>query len=333
MVSDTQMFADHLEQLDLALDQIAANDRNYDRFALMLIDNVVELVLHENAKKLSAKSAFGIHHPRIDPNSKLVVSAIGKDFNPKVRLAEECGLLSSDEGTSIRNLHMFRNTAHHLGHRHEGILHSLALFYLRLACGLLEGYSPIGWRSTGSDRVPHRAVKYLGTGDRYRVQENFKAAWRRLLEVSDAIGDSLVADLAGDMERTIESTDTLITYLADYDETRTRADVVIESQAWALAFTKKAKKFADENGCPERTVLGFVNWIGQNHPRIERNDPIRSWKRRLASLSNDGDPNRALKKYCDFMLQTEDIRAQINMAAAQLDQEVERQIEEARSRR
>lgn len=41
----TQFFADQIDQLDLAIDQLAVRDRNFDRFALMLIDNVVELVL------------------------------------------------------------------------------------------------------------------------------------------------------------------------------------------------------------------------------------------------------------------------------------------------
>jgi hypothetical protein len=37
-----------LEQMDLALDQLAVNDVNYKRFTLMLVDNVVELTLHQS---------------------------------------------------------------------------------------------------------------------------------------------------------------------------------------------------------------------------------------------------------------------------------------------
>jgi hypothetical protein len=46
----TQVMADHIDQLDLALDQLAVGDRNFDRFALMLVDNVVELTLHQFAQ-------------------------------------------------------------------------------------------------------------------------------------------------------------------------------------------------------------------------------------------------------------------------------------------
>ena len=39
-----QFVADQIDQLDLALDQLSVRDRNFDRFALMLVDNVVELI-------------------------------------------------------------------------------------------------------------------------------------------------------------------------------------------------------------------------------------------------------------------------------------------------
>jgi len=35
-----QFLADNLDQLDLVLDQLSFEDRNFDRFAFMLIDNV-----------------------------------------------------------------------------------------------------------------------------------------------------------------------------------------------------------------------------------------------------------------------------------------------------
>lgn len=41
-----QFLSDNIDQLDLALDQLVIADRNYDRFAFMLVDNVVELTLH-----------------------------------------------------------------------------------------------------------------------------------------------------------------------------------------------------------------------------------------------------------------------------------------------
>jgi hypothetical protein len=95
----------------------------------MLIDNVVELVLHQHAqdKKHENESWGHASQPRHDIAA--VSAALGPRFDAKVTLARLTGLLSSQIGEAVSELHGFRNTAYHGGLRHEGILHSLALFY------------------------------------------------------------------------------------------------------------------------------------------------------------------------------------------------------------
>jgi hypothetical protein len=58
-----QFFSDQVDQLDLALDQLAMRDRNFDRFALMLIDNVVELTLHNHAEDKQSAIAYSRRRP------------------------------------------------------------------------------------------------------------------------------------------------------------------------------------------------------------------------------------------------------------------------------
>lgn len=45
-----QFLSDNIDQLDLALEQLIVDDRNFDRFVFMLIDNMVELTLHKFAE-------------------------------------------------------------------------------------------------------------------------------------------------------------------------------------------------------------------------------------------------------------------------------------------
>src|SRR4051794_36616344 len=77
-----QILADHIDQLDLALDQLAMRDRNFDRFALMLVDNVVELALHQFAQDRAGENKTS--SPKNDP--KAVAQALGQHFESKVRL-------------------------------------------------------------------------------------------------------------------------------------------------------------------------------------------------------------------------------------------------------
>ena len=66
-----QFMADVIDQLDLAIDQLAINERNFDRFALMLVDNVIELTLHGHAQNISHENELRhkLEEPKHDPKS------------------------------------------------------------------------------------------------------------------------------------------------------------------------------------------------------------------------------------------------------------------------
>ncbi|GAA3970683.1 hypothetical protein GCM10022278_30330 [Allohahella marinimesophila] len=142
------------------------------------------------------------------------------------------------------------------------------------------------------------------------------------------MGKSLIADLALDMRSTIESVDESIRFLSeDGPDRKSRNEVVVDSQAWPFAFTDEGKRFAYEGGYIGKTVGGLVDWIIKNYSWQVSADPIPSWRSRLESLSREDDEHKALKKYCDFMRQTEDIRSQIDESAAQLDGHIQQQID------
>lgn len=90
-----QFFADQIDQLDLAIDQLAVRERNFDRFALMLVDNVVELVLHQHAKDevMMGRPLGSNEKPK--PEWKTALAATGQSFDAKVRYARETAIISA----------------------------------------------------------------------------------------------------------------------------------------------------------------------------------------------------------------------------------------------
>lgn len=329
-----QFLADHIDQMDLALDQLSMRDRNFDRFALMLIDNVVELTLHQYAQDRSYENdMWGRYEPpRNDP--KLVAAALGPHFDAKVKLARGKGLLKDDVCKSIQYLHTFRNTAYHRGLRHEGILHSLALFYFKNACQVLSSYSPMFWSSSSTDQIPHRATKYLGKPNFLECKAAFEAAWKRLREVAESMDDTLSSDLHGDMKETIDRVDEQIQFLVDDspDGKKARKQVILECQAWSFAFSDEGKAYAKANHGPQTSIGGYVEWIVTTYPWPTKVDPIPGWRKRLRSLNAEKSPDAALKKYCEFMSQTEDLRALISESASQLDAHIQHMIDVARGK-
>lgn len=329
-----QFLADQLDQLDLALDQLALKDRNFDRFALMLIDNVVELTLHQHAQDTSRYSEFRQHSgPRHDP--KLVAAALGSYFDAKVKLARITGLVTGELANTIQYLHGFRNTAYHRGARHEGILHALPLFYARSACRLLSNYQPPIWSSSSADNIPHRAVKYLGSMKSRSSIDAFQLAWQRLDDVAAHHGDTLIEDLYADMQRSIELADEQVTFLAEYPKpgATPRDQVIIDCQVLPFAFSDQGQAFAAQNGGPDIYTPGYATWIEANHRWPCVVDPIPSWRNRAASLAREKNPHAALKKYSEFIKQTDSLRASIDESASQLDAHIQNMIDSCREER
>jgi hypothetical protein len=328
-----QFFADQIDQLDLALDQLAVRDRNFDRFAMMLVDNVVELTLHQYARDRSYENEMWgkFDKPKYDPD--LVAAGITTYFDPKVRLARATGLLPANVAESVQALHALRNVVYHQGERHESILHSAAVFYFRLACLLLKNFAPLWWMSSSRDQISHRALKCLGNEAYFDQSKVFAAAWGRLDAVAATMDTALVKDLHGDMASTIRSVDRAIKFIVrDGRPRRTRRNVVVYSQAWPFAFTDAGNAYAARHYSGKGSVVDYVDWLAKHYPWQVRNDPVPSWIKRLASLRSETDPHAALRKYSEFMKQTETIRSQIEESAAALDAHIQQQIDVARGK-
>jgi hypothetical protein len=242
-------------------------------------------------------------------------------------------MLSDAVADSLLYLHGYRNAVYHQGVRHEGILHGLAILYFEIACGVLRAFNPMWWTS-GNEKLSHRAVKYLGKPGLVDGRDAFPAACDRLLLVGRSLGDTLIADLDADMAKTIERVDEQIKYLCEGSPDQpTRQEAILSAQAWPLAFTEKGKKWARENGNKETTVGGYVDWLSKNYPWPVKTDPIAGWRKRQESLRAEKDRHIGLKKYADFMLQTEQFRSDMDEAEASLSRHIDQQIDEARERR
>jgi hypothetical protein len=326
---EIRFLANIIDQLDFALDHIMLQDTNYKRLALMLIDNAVELALHQHAEE--SKGREWDAKDKSAEYQKALSEALGQRFDSKVKFGRISGLITDETAQSINALHSYRNQLYHQGVMHEGILHGLAVFYFRIACDLLAALPMHHFSWSSTHRIPHRAIKYIGNPRYPDPRKLFPPVWARLKEVSEGIAFDLVADLRAALTELTEETDRLLNYLAEgHPGNPSRDALVTDAQAWRIAFTDEGKRFAATNSCPEQAVGGYVQWLGQNYHFTFRNDPVPGWKDRLASFVHGRDPHAALRKYQEFVSQTQFVREAIEASAAALDAEIDRQIDAAR---
>jgi hypothetical protein len=288
-----QFLADSIDQLDLALDQLAVRDRNFDRFSLMLVDNVVELLLHQFAQEKFSENGLWGRFPNSEYDHKVVQAALGPKFDNKLNCAVKLGLIDEAQRITFQNLHSYRNKAYHQGMRHDGILNSMAIFYFRNACRMAAKFTPGAWWSTSKDQISLRAMKYVGVAALGQDWTAFPAAFARLDAIAATLPQELVSNLATDMLQVIDATDDEIQSLVDnLERDVTRDQVVIDVQTWPFGFSNKALKFAKDRGVETATPEKFMQWIQENYVPDVVTDPIPSWRGRHKALAEEKDTHR-----------------------------------------
>ncbi len=329
-----QILADYIDQLDLALDQLALNNKNHDRFALILIDNIIELTLDRFAKdQFYLTEKFGYLAERVEKlkhlkNHQNEIKKAQKDYlEPKVKLAKLKGLVTEELAESIKTIHKFRNIAYHQGIKHEKLLHSLAIFHFQNACDILKKYEPsISYSYGTEDVISQRARKYLGNISFLESKENFQKAWNRLIEVSEGLSFNLIEDLSNDMKSSIETFDNAIDFIIDngfrHENKKTKKEVIIDIQLKSFIFSKAGEDYALKNKCKEFFWTNeYKEWFKENYKPEHEKDPVTSWKKRYEDLKSETDLHKALERYSQFIEQTRSFRARVLDIAQYLDTE------------
>ncbi len=321
-----------LEQLDLALEQLSERTPHNARFGLILTDNALELALHRYARDLSHHLKEPPYHPRPYQHAQGLRKALSQHFEPKVSFAKATGFLAEEEAQTMLTCHGFRNETYHVGVAHEQVIDEIARFYFVVAATALARFSPtaVWWRF--GEAMPERAKRFL-TADPFTsdVIGQFQAACTAMAGSVEDSDLELLDALRRHMAEVIDVQDDLINHVAQgLNEPISRDDVAINAQAWPLALSDEGKTIMAKGGYSPPSVFAAVEWIARNGKLRYPQDPVPSWRRRLGSLQGETNPHAALKKYRDFMIQSQPFRDQIEETAAGLDAEIDRQIDMVR---
>ena len=304
-------FGKIVSQLDLALDHLAQSDEDSARFALMLVDNVVELALHGHARYANTLKFFDVDDYKADES--LVQNALRIFFQDKIDLAKENGMISTETANSIRDLHGMRNLAYHQGISYAETIRSLTIFYFEIACALLQKR---GISLRREEKIPYRMAKYFNPNN---PDEN--AIWGQLMKAADALQSDLLGDLVHGMTHTIQSIDQMIEFCATHSTPKmTRSDVVKNSQIEFFVFSSEGKKSLNDFCAKQRKAASekdIENLMRKTMRKAGEQmfsaDPVPKWMEKLHSLKAKKDRHSAVKIYCDFMEKTASIREKIDI--------------------
>ncbi len=282
-----------VEQLDLAKDHVAKGDANNARFALMLIDNALEIALHQMAKDEQSERNSFLYRDKPYDLSAALEAALGQHFDSKVKFAKKVGRLDPDASESIMIFHSFRNEVYHIGVQHQAILPALAELYFQTACAFLCTYKPRGLSYNPRMTLPDRARKYFPYQAFSRGREHFQAACKALGNSLTIIPVQVSGVLATHMDEVIRQQDMAVHMIATGGpQTYSRDEAIVQTFAWKVAFTDEGKKFAREKGWRKGSVADLVDWVANNYPLPIKNDPISGWRKRADNIRRETSPHR-----------------------------------------
>jgi hypothetical protein len=326
--------ANLIEQIDLAVEHLAKGDANNARFALMLSDNAVELMLHRMA--LDQKRKLKDYPQGTYAHKAVLERAQGRHFEEKVKLAKLTAGLSEDQADILMIAHAFRNEVYHVGVQHEDILCAVAGLHIRTVCDFFISFAPTSMFWSSNQRLPDRAKVYFSEPGLLKPDAvtEFHAACRDLAVKTGHSDKAFATTLASHMAETVEEKDHFLEYISTgAPRQQTRDEVVVDCQVWPLAFSEEGKRFAETNKFPGGNMLAFLGWLAKTYPLQFKCDPIPSWRKRANQLFQERNSAKALKKYRTFMDETADLREQIDEATSQVDNYIDEQIERAREAR
>lgn len=137
-----------VEQLDLAATMLDKANPIKSRLALILVDNIVELLMHNKCEEEVYLDCLYTRHETRRITRKDRENALGKVFAEKAKALTKWGRLSEAERDYILLAHSFRNEAYHLGVMRNDFIFELVWVYHGIACELFFKLRP------GTHRIP-----------------------------------------------------------------------------------------------------------------------------------------------------------------------------------
>jgi len=313
-----------IEQLEEVANQIDKQTPTGARLALLLLDNLIELLAFKKVRYVFALDSMYQRPdkpPKYSPNKRKKVRDYFKD---KVNfLVSETKDISRDEGEVLKVGHEFRNEAYHNGVLRESIIESVTSVCFETVCRLL----PHLWGGSYSYSRESEVSTFL---NRFGIQgsaitiEAIEKICNNLLTGRICTTDSLSETLSNDL---ITRIDELVEAL-EYLQTDVRPDVTPDDFLKEIQFSQT---FPGELKFTE-THEGFIEMHRTREEYLSKFKPevtlavIERWKKQAANIKSETTPGLIMRKFSDIDRHFLKIEELIYEAVAEFEMYIDSQI-------
>lgn len=328
-----------IEQLDLAAKQLARVGPSFARFALILTDNVVELMLYRKCKHVFVQDdgyfsygrQFGGKH---EFDAKTRAKVLSQHFEKRPKFCRRLGILAEDELEFILTAHRYRNEVYHVGILHDDILHPIAWQYHELACVIFERLSPLYGVWSSSDVVSDEVARHTGpVGIRMEaVKEDIAAATESLHSAKPDLVKpfhKLLSEAAVQRIEDFAGALYSVTSYLDQDESKILTDIQFVAYLYG-----ENSPYLDElsNIRTHEEYLVLEEKARSNWSAPFPDSPVERWLKRAQNLSTEQRPTIALKKFQTLLDEMEPLSGPVYDAANQFEEKLQQQMDEMRGK-
>jgi len=312
-----------LEMLQEACQQLDKGTATGARLALILLDNLVEIMMYEKVRYIFARdSRFERIIPRKypDPLRKKVFWGFVEKVDLLVR---DTDAISEDQGKVLKAGHRLRNEAYHRGEVREGIIGNVSRTYLRVVCDIL----PRLWNGMLM-LVPGESVaeylKQFGVDANMIDEDVLRQVCASFLYKRSCSLEELTNALSADLVRRIEEVVYGCEYLGDGGYERVSAEDILKNLQFNPQFHEK-HEFA-------QTDEGFREFIEIREREFAEYVPpitlatLHEWKRRAEAICSMAAPGNALEEYWNIDRMLSDIQEMVSQAVYEFDEWINMQV-------
>lgn len=286
-----------IDQLDLAIEQLKVGTPSYARFAHILVDNIVELLVHHYCEYVIMQDKYRLVGLEPKYTTEQRADALGQRFDKKVKFCKFLNGISQDEADAIMILHQYRNELYHSGVTHDAIAWDLAWYYHSIATLLfskLVSYTHYMIGEELSDAIKKHVGKDTWCFDCARVVSSLNEARpTRKLKLSVVLANSAVSHV----ESVIESLDYIVRNSPQSPtEDSVVRDVQLSDYLYNDPFAKTVwEKVKGHHNTRQTSAFLESIWA----PRYSSN-PLPGFLRQADRIRNSANDLNALKNFEKF---------------------------------
>ncbi|HVV82901.1 MAG TPA: hypothetical protein VHE35_07460 [Kofleriaceae bacterium] len=330
---------DCVEQLDLAVRQFEHEEHpTFARFALILVDNAVELLLYRYCEDelMMDDMMRRMRAERMSDTDR--ADARSQRVDAKLAFCQRRKVVSLDEAAVIRHAHALRNESYHAGVVREDVVRDIALTYYTIACDLLVRWPRYMTSWSSRDQVSPAVARHLtdAGSSMLRSHDAVRAeAVASLRGARPAPKRTLAQALAASLVRRIERLTGGLEFIADcLDAEGEVGRALYEAQLYAFLRGPSSPLRVKAGG----KRLGFREY----HDRVAeiraswtprfRTSPFPRFLRRAQDLRRERSDSRAIAKYERLVDEMEVISTEVSDAVEYFDAKVQEGVDLARGK-